>query len=431
MREKILHPGKRIVLTFIVLDVILCLIVLWILFVCHNRASLMYSQMAGERWGNEETRCSQVSVFYSDNGALGPADIQNIRSNIFKKLYQDAYIEQYSDNRKWIDAYAGHTLDTLRKDSNTLMVNVHTVGGDFFAINPIPLKSGNYPDLESDDVNQILLDEYVAWNLFGGNNIAGMKLWIGDKVFTITGVVAVSEEDAERQAYGNYYSVYVPMAAYAKNNTGSDKDYSTDDVDGTKADCYMAVLPNPIKNYALNTVAEAAGITFKTDEEKEESRSSLEFGDMTIVENTGRYGIISLLGKLKESKYADMRSNAIVFPYWENVARYEERFQINCVRTCLILLILPLISLIYLFVWLYANRRVALYPFKLVLGKIDAAIEARKVKKYEELEEKKKLEEEKAREENMQAAPQSIPVEQNIPVEQEKVIVTTEQDMVE
>ena len=310
MKERIFSPGKRIVIPVLIIDALLLIVMLSIVFVCRNKADLMYSDKAAERWGAEDSEYSEISLFYSQDAGLGKNDIQSIRSEIQKKLYEDSYMSDDNVNRVWIDAYSGHCMDVIRKDSNTVKVNVYMVGGDFFMIHPIPLKAGNYPDLTSDDANQILLDEYVAWTLFGSNNVAGMKLWIGDEVFTVTGVVQVSDEKAYNQAYGEYNSVYVPIKAYSakKENT-------------IKADNYTAVIPNPIKNYALNTVAEAAGISFKTDEEKKQSRSELNFGDKEILENTGRYSVVSLWNFMNQRKYVDMKVSSITYPYWENISR--------------------------------------------------------------------------------------------------------------
>ena len=106
--------------------------------------------------------------------------------------------------------------EELRKDTNIVKSNVYTVGGDFFMIHPIPLIAGSYLDLDNPDVNQILLDEDVAWTLFGSSDVVGKKVWIGSTVFTVIGVVEGAETDLDKQAQGEYYSVYVPMKALQK-----------------------------------------------------------------------------------------------------------------------------------------------------------------------------------------------------------------------
>jgi hypothetical protein len=217
-------------------------------------------------------------------------------------------------------------------------------------------------------VNQILVDEYVAWNLFGGDNIAGMKVWIGDDVYTVTGVVKCDDNQAAKEAYGEYNSVYVPMEAYSKASkklaSGEDassglsgNDTLTDESEGTVVTCYEAVLPNPIKNYGLNTVAEAAEIHFLTDEEKESLKSSLDFGDREILENATRFSRGSLYNRLKSKKYEVMKSNSRVYPYWENEARFEESYQIRVLRFDIIALVIFIVSFIGIGVIIYMSLK--------------------------------------------------------------------------
>ena len=322
----------------------------------------------------DDKKYTQVSIFYSEDAGLEFSDIKNIRNAIQKKLYADSLIENSKSDdslegaRSWIDAYSGHTYDDVRKDSNKVHVNVYTVGGDFFQIHNMPLKSGSYLDMKSSDVNQILLDEYVAWNLFGGDNIAGMKVWIGDDVYTVTGVVKCDDNQAAKEAYGEYNSVYVPMEAYSKAGkklaSGEDassglsgNDTLTDESEGTVVTCYEAVLPNPIKNYGLNTVAEAAEIHFLTDEEKESLKSSLDFGDREILENTTRFSRGSLYNRLKSKKYEVMKTNSRVYPYWENEARFEESYQIRVLRFDIIALVIFIVSFIGIGVIIYMSLK--------------------------------------------------------------------------
>ncbi len=376
---------NKILLTALAVSIFIILLILIINGIRTSHAQLLYSEMAGERWQGGDIPYSEVSVFYARDNSINENDIKGIRTKINKKLYEDSYLTEDSEKRAWIDSYCGQTVKTLRKDQSTLEVNVYAVGGDFFLIHPIPLAAGSYPDLTSPDVNQILLDEYTAWNLFGGNNLAGMKIWIDDSVFTITGVVRVEDRKEVQQAYGNRNAVYIPINAFNKN---TEQDKETGEV---LANCYEAVVPNSIKNYALNTVAEAVGIQFETDEEKKEKRSVLDFDGIEIVENTGRYDVSSLYNRMKNQKYSDMKTNDIVYPYWENVARYEESREIGTIRSMLVMMIIPLITFVAGIVWLIRRRRIALIPFILLKDKIETVIESRKEKNYE-----KRIEAEKA-----------------------------------
>ncbi len=317
-----------------IIGLLMLLASLWIGKVRENRALLLYDQQAATRWQGGEDEFAQVSAFFARAEHKGTNDIKSIENGIMKKLYEDAFLDMGNLEHAFLSSYCGMLEQEVRKDNTTLHAQVYAVGGDFFKIHAMPLVSGDY--LNDDDPFTIVLDEYMAWNLFGSSNVAGMKVWIGNDVYTITGVVGVDESKDARTAYGNYNAVYIPYDAVIKKKM-------QDDVPIT---CYEAVMQNPIKDYAYNTLAEACGVTALTDEEKAKQRSSLDFGTVTLVENSDRFSFSSLWNTKKNSKYQSMRTNEIVFPYWENVARFEEQHQIRFLIPQLLLLVVPLLALL-------------------------------------------------------------------------------------
>ena len=388
---KIKKIPKYIFIIFAV-NLMLCSVIIALVHGMRNRSELQYSQMAAERWRSGKMEYSEVSVFYDSSKSLMASELSSVRNGIHKKLSEDSYIKESIDKRDWIDAYSAEKTEEVRYNDNSIKVKVYAVGGDFFQIHPIPLKNGNYLDLVSSDVNQILLDEYSAWLLFGSTEVAGMKVWIGNSVFTVTGVVQLSEDKDFLEAYGNSNAVYVPINAYSRADKKSDDkapDVSEEEDEPLKVTCYEAVMPNPIKNYALNTVANAVGVEFKSDEEKEKDRSTLEFGGVEVVENTGRYKLIPLIQSYKKAKYVDMRTNSIVYPYWENIARYEERKDYRTLWTIAVLLIIPIATLIALIVYIYKNRRIFKAPFTKLKQFISNKMEERKTKRYYEMQKEK------------------------------------------
>ncbi|MBO4862735.1 MAG: ABC transporter permease [Eubacterium sp.] len=380
---KQLSTTSKIVILIMLVDIILLIAAAILNGLRISDSKLIYSQLAAERWQTGDTKYSQISIFTDSKNTFYKTDIESMRSQINKKLYDDNFITEDSSSRAWIDAYSGQTEASLRKDQSSLNVNVYAVGGDYFLIHPLKLKAGSYPDLTSPDSNQILLDEYVAWNLFGGSNLAGMKLWIGDDIYTVTGVVKVEDDDPTRQAYGNKNSVYIPIEAFLKSKRNDS--FQSEEEKNVAINCYEAVLPNRVQNYALNTVAEAAGIQFESDEEKAKKKSQLIFEGREIVENTGRYNAVSLIKNNKSREYVDMKTSDIVYPYWENVARTEQVSQYKRLKVCIALLVLPFLSFIALLIWLYMKRNILKKPFALLKNKIDNKIEEHKEKRYEKM----------------------------------------------
>jgi len=161
------------------------------------------------------------------------------------------------------------------------------------------------------------------------------------------GVVSAAETKTEEMAYGNYDAVYVPYAAFSKMG-----------VENYPITCYEAVMPNPIPNYAFNTLAEACDVVEMTDAEKENQRSSLFFGDTEILDNSSRFSISALYKYIKSKKYMTMRTDSVTYPYWENVARFEVERASRMFILCCILLILPVVTVIGTIIWLYTKRGV-------------------------------------------------------------------------
>ena len=149
------------------------------------------------------------------------------------------------------------------------------------------------------------------------------------------------------------------------------------------------MVPNPIKNYALNTVTQAVGLEEESEEELKKQRSTLHFAGLEVVENTDRFGLVSLYKRNRDRKYVDMKTNHIVYPFWENLARFEQSREIKTVRLMAVLLIIPILTVLSGLVWLFRRRKVAYKPFIAIKDKISQKMENKKIKRYEELQRKK------------------------------------------
>ena len=349
---------KTLIKILIAVDILLILITAFICFRQSERVKRIYSQQAAERWESEDMEFAEVSVYYSNARNSGKKEIEEIRNNIMKKLDEDELLDSssLSDKRAFIDAYSGFTEMRVEKGDNQITGKIYGVSDDFFLIHPIPLLAGNYinPVEKTNDIGdgidpyQIILDENMAWNLFGSVDVAGMKVWINGKVFTIMGVVEASQNKTEEMAYGNFDAAFIPFAAFDKMKLK------------VSVNCYEAVLPEPIKGYAQSAIGEATDIVVDPEEESDgtEPRSTLSFGDSEVVINTDRFGVSALYKYLKNKKYMSMHTTEIAYPYWENVARFEVERASRVFKACIALLVLPALSFLALLGWLYHKRTV-------------------------------------------------------------------------
>ena len=164
-------------------------------------------------------------------------------------------------------------------------------------MHPLKLVSGSYfseTDLMQDN---ILLDEDLAWLLFGGNDLEGMTVHLQDVPFRISGVVARESDYASRKAYTAGMGLYMSYDSYA-SLSGEEA--------GIGISCYEVCVPNPVKGFGKRLADEKFPI-----------------GMGEIMENTGRFSFWNLLRIMKDLPARSIRSGPSL-PYWENAARYAE-----------------------------------------------------------------------------------------------------------
>ncbi|HKM34125.1 MAG TPA: ABC transporter permease [Lachnospiraceae bacterium] len=251
------------------------------------------------RWSDKKD-VSQVSCFFSREAQVSEDSIHLFEHNLDKAL-EEASIVTESDNedaRLWADAYSATGNVSLESDRGSMTVSAVGIGGDFFLFHPLYLISGAY--FSGNDVMQdyIVVDEDVAWQLFGSNDVVGQLVTISGIPHIITGVIK-REEGKLAEAAGLSSSV-----AYVSYSTLSQ--YGTDFGINT----YEIVMPNPVSGYARKYVSENIGV----DE-----------NNVDIVENTTRYSLLARIKLLTQFGTRSMSSKAIIYPYWENIARgYED-----------------------------------------------------------------------------------------------------------
>ena len=257
------------------------------------------SQQMAERW-SERKDVAQISCFFSPNAAMSPDRIESFRHSLDSAL-QEASIVQDSPNanaRLWADAYSADGQITVSSERARVTADAIGIGGDFFLFHPLQLLSGSY--FSESDLNQdyCILDEDAAWQLFGSNNVAGQIVTIGGVPHMVAGVVHREDGRLEEAAGLDSTVIYVS--------------YNTLDALGNNngINHYEIVMPNPVSEYAYNYVKENISVTEK---------------EVEVVENSTRYDLPERLKVIADFGTRSMNGKAIIYPYWENIARgYED-----------------------------------------------------------------------------------------------------------
>lgn len=283
---------KQIVLSVIVF---VCL-VLWVgltVFATVKKNGLL-DQMAAKRW-SEENNAAQISCFFTESTEIDKNRIRTFENDLDKVLLEASITAPNENARLWADAYSASGKITLSSGKTSLAdATAVGIGGDFFLFHPVQLLYGSYfsgSDLMHD---KVIVDEEAAWQLFGSNDVVGMEVRIGGIPHYIAGVIKREEGRFAEAAGLNKTVVYVSCETLEEFGV-------TEGIDS-----YEIVMPNPVKNFAYNSVKEKFGM--------DESR-------MWVVENSARFGLKGLFTVISEFGIRSMNNRAIRYPYWENVAR--------------------------------------------------------------------------------------------------------------
>lgn len=249
------------------------------------------SQTAAARW-QRELPFSQVSVFLSTDAALGLNDVLALRARTDETLASADLA-----GPAWTDAWSAEGACTAAAGENSRPARAICTGGDFFTFHPLAMAAGWYYADEDVSDTLVVLDEPLAWQLFGSADVTGMTVELDGWPCTVAGVAQAPRQADEDAAYGDEGTVYLSYSLACR--LWGD----------TPITCYEALLPEAVGGFALQTVTGAV-----TAPESER----------VIVQNTGRFALGRSLAGLGQLPARAQRTGRVFFPFWENAARAAE-----------------------------------------------------------------------------------------------------------
>lgn len=302
---------------------ILCLLIALCMHLIRQKMiSGQEAQLMASRW-SEEGGVSQISCFFSREVSVSDEQLVSFEHRLDEVL-KEASIQLETDHagaRLWTDAYSAQGTLSVSTERATLSLKAMGIGGDFFLFHPQKLLYGNFFSGSDLNTDYIVIDEEIAWQLYGGIDVSGKFVTIGGQPHMIAGVIQRPKGKAEKAAGLEDSIVYVSMNTLQKFGQYSGIGH------------YEIVMPNPIKGFAMQKVQENLGV---------DERETI------YVENTGRFGIDKSLKVLSQFGYRSMNGKAIIYPYWENLARgCEDRLSL----ITLAMVINLLIPAVILFLW--------------------------------------------------------------------------------
>ena len=306
---------------------------------------------AAQRWrSGNEMRFAQISCFLPVDETKNAEDVFQFRRTLEQKL-TEASLDPSVQTTLYSDAYSAEAKVSVKGENGSAEVKAIGVGGNFFLFHPLQLLSGSYlyeTDLMQD---RVILDESVAWQLFGGSNVAGQTVSIQGEPFYVAGVIRRENDFASKEAYGAGSGIFLSYSAlYKLTETG--------------ISCYEIVLPDMISGFGLSLV-----------------KDNLSIGSGDLVQNTGRFSVASLLRVIGNFGSRSMRNNGVIYPYWENAVRMIEDYLALLLVLMLVFAVCPVVSGIVLLI------RMIVRTYRIAASRIpEAAISVRersREKRYE------------------------------------------------
>lgn len=295
---------------------ILALLALVCLLLGHAVCTALPTLNAAHTWAGESGQpFVQLACYLPNDKQLGQEDIWRLRQTLEEKL-TEAALEAPENGSLYTDAYAGFGTLKVTGERGSAEVRVTGVGGDYFRFHPLHLRSGSY--LSENDLMQdrVILDEELAWKLFGGMDLTGLTVTIGTADYYIAGVVSREDDRYSALAYTDGAGMFMSYSALSQC------------AEDTGISCYEIVLPNPITSFGKNLLEE-----------------SIPLNGGLLVENSSRYSLGNLLGVIGDFGQRSMGRNGIIYPYWENAVRLTEDYAALLLVLTVLFAVLPAVNL--------------------------------------------------------------------------------------
>ena len=339
---------KKILL--LCLNVVLVLLTLLCAAKLTEYRNLLLTQKAAERWrGDSEERFAQVSVFLPVDQKIGEDEVRTFHQTMDEAMIA-ASLEAPEGGSLWQDAYCGTNTVSLSGPAGKASVKTYGVGGDWFLFHPLTLLSGSYISERDFAQDRVVLDENLAWQLFGSSDVAGMEVTIGMRTYPVAGVVRLENDKATKKAQTESAVLFM---SYETLNAMQE----------TKIDTYEIVMPNPISGYALSVMQEKFPVTTGA-----------------TVENSNRYSALSLAKIMLDYGKRSMNTQAVIYPYWENAARLTEDFAALFLMLTVLLAICPVVCAI---IWIVKTlKRLIVQAKDKAVTTIEEKIEQKKEENY-------------------------------------------------
>lgn len=318
--------SKRVRITLLVAACVLLLLSVLSMWIFSSLGGKLQSQKAAERFrGESEMLFAQVSCFFPVGEGIEETAVYTFRQSL-DTSFMESSLEAPEGGRLYDDAYSASADIMVKGERGSANVTATGVGGNYFLFHPLYLRSGSY--IRGDDLmhDKVVLDEELAWKLYGGVDLAGLTVTINNKDYIIAGVISRESDFATNKAFSADSGMYM---AYDALNA----------ISQTEISCYELVCASPISGYALGLAQTG-------------------FPKAVAVENSSRFSMDNIFKVIGQTGERTMKTTGVIYPYWENAARIVETRMGVFLSLAVIFIVFPVVYAIWMAVVSFRRLKV-------------------------------------------------------------------------
>ena len=309
---------KKIVNRKVIIVNIICLSLIILAQIGYNvQSESLVTGQAYRRWANGRDDFAQVSCFIPENLKFTEDNINLLRTSIKQGHQECSGGTPNRENSSLVDTFSTMRNLNVKNSRTEYKADVFGVGGNFFYFHQLQLASGSYFSDENTMKDLAVLDEKLAWELFGSVDILGQTISVKGENFTVCGVVKLESCYAAKKTNGINPKLFV---SYERLKKVLDSELPIT--------CYEMIMQEPNEKFSYQLIETKLGDYKEQIETKEIS---------------GRFRKLTLLAQLKSHWNRIIRTKPIAYPFWENAFLICESLALAC-------LIVKYISSMYMIV---------------------------------------------------------------------------------
>lgn len=276
---------------------------------------------------------SLVSVYSEADAPMTLNDIFTARVKLEKKLVENSIAAETENARVWADAFSSaQELIAVYAGVSSSEANLIVTGGDFGLFHPMDFIYGSFYSEDAVMQDNVVIDEVLAWRLYGSSDIVGKPVLINEKYYFVSGVFRQSDNKNVERVYGEKPRIFMSRGGYDIISPEKAADFI----------CYEACLPNAVSGFGKKILTEAM---------------ELEENTGRVIENSARYSLKNRFDIIKNFGMRSVADSPVFYQYWENAARITEDKAALLLVMQALGLVLPICTVAYYFCKLIRNRK--------------------------------------------------------------------------